>query len=130
MTPDDTAESGKSPRFPSTEADAHLRSPFPLSEEARDAYRRDGFVLLRRVLDPDVVAAARPHLIAALQRHWPAQERSAEERDDAYSRAFVQISKVGLETVDERAFPHEWRIVRVAAELIGVRGVRIHMADW
>src|SRR5690242_546860 len=95
--------------FPSAEADAHLRSAFVLSDDARDAYRRDGFVLLRRVLDPDVVATARPHLIAALRRHWPAQERSAEERDDAYSRAFVQITKVGLENENVRAFTHARR---------------------
>jgi len=126
----DTVDSHELPRFPSPEAAAHLRSPFLLSDEALDAYRRDGFVLLRRVLDPDVVAAARPHLIAALQRHWPAQERSADERDDAYSRAFVQITKVGLENADVRAFTHAWRIGRVAAELMGVRGVRIYCEDW
>ena len=127
---DDTAASQELPRFPSAEADAHLRSPFSLSDEARDAYRRDGFVLLRRVLDPDVVAAAWPHLIAGLQRHWPAQERSAEERDDAYSRAFVQITKVGLEDGAVRAFTHAPRIGRLAAELMGVRGVRIYCEDW
>ena len=126
----DTADSQALPRFPSAEADAHLRSPFLLPDEACDAFRRDGFVLLRRVLDPDVVVAARPHLIAALQRHWPTQERSATERDDAYSRAFVQITKVGLEDETVRAFTHAWRIGRVAAQLMGVRGVRIYCEDW
>ena len=126
----DTADPQELPRFPSAEAAGHLRSAFRLSDEARDAYRRDGFVLLRRVLDPDVVAAARPHLIAALQRHWPAQERSATERDDAYSRAFVQITKVGLEDETVRAFTHARRIGHVAAELMGVRGVRIYCEDW
>src|SRR6185369_5811457 len=126
----DTADPQELPRFPSAEAAAHLRSAFRLSDEARDAYRRDGFVLLRRVLDPDVVAAARPHLIAALQRHWPTQDRSATERDDAYSRAFVQITKVGLEDETVRAFTHARRIGHVAAELMGVRGVRIYCEDW
>lgn len=116
--------------FPTAAAERHLRSPFPLDDQARDAYRRDGFVLLRGVLDPDVIAAARPHLMAGLQRHWPTQERSAEERDDAYSRAFVQITKVGLEDESVRAFTHAPRIGRVAAELMGVRGVRIFCEDW
>jgi len=123
-------ETAELPPFPSAEADAHLRSPFLLSDDGRDAYRRDGFVLLRGVLEPDVVAAARPHLVAALQRRWPAQERSAEERDDAYSRAFVQITKVGLEDEAVRAFTHAQRIGRLAAELMGVRGVRIYCEDW
>jgi ectoine hydroxylase-related dioxygenase (phytanoyl-CoA dioxygenase family) len=116
--------------FPTTEALCHLRSPFPLDDAARHAYRRDGFVLLRRALDPGVIADARPHLVAGLQRRWPSQERSAEERDDAYSRAFVQITKVGLEDEVVRAFTQAPRIGRIAADLMGVRGVRIYCEDW
>ena len=118
------------PRFPTPEAVRHLRSPFVLDEAALDTYRRDGFVLLRQALDPNVIADARPHLVAGLQRRWPTQERSAEERDDAYSRAFVQITKVGLEDEVVRAFTQAPRIGRIAAELMGVRGVRVYCEDW
>jgi ectoine hydroxylase-related dioxygenase (phytanoyl-CoA dioxygenase family) len=115
------------PQFPTPDAARHLRTPFPLDPEARAAYQRDGFVRLQQVLDANVVAAARPHLIAALRRRWPGV---SEQRDDAYSRAFVQITKVGL--VDEvvRTFTHAPRIGRLAAELMGVRAVRIFCEDW
>jgi ectoine hydroxylase-related dioxygenase (phytanoyl-CoA dioxygenase family) len=117
-------------QFPTGEAARHLRSPFPLDDDARDTYRRDGFVVLHQVFNPDVITAARPHLIASLRRHWPMQERSADDRDDAYSRAFVQITKVGLQDEVMRAFTHAPRIGRLAAELMGVRGVRIFCEDW
>ncbi len=116
--------------FPTAEAERHLRSRYDLADDLRDAYRRDGYIHLRQVLDPRVIAAARPHLNAGLQRHWPTQERSAEERDDAYSRAFVQITKVGLEDEVVRVFTHAPRIGRLAAELMGVRSVRIYCEDW
>jgi hypothetical protein len=116
--------------FPTPGAERHLRSVFPVPPDAVHGYRRDGFVVLRQVLDPNVIAAARPHLIEALRRCWPNRGYSGNDPQDAYSRAFVQITKVGLQDEVVRAFTHAPRIGRVAAALMGVKAVRVFCEDW
>jgi imidazolonepropionase-like amidohydrolase/ectoine hydroxylase-related dioxygenase (phytanoyl-CoA dioxygenase family) len=115
--------------FPTARQQAHLDAPFSIPDGAIESYRRDGYVVLRGVLDPAVVEAARPALLAGLERHWP-REGGDQDRLSAYSPTFVQVTNVGLEDPAVRAFTHAQRIGRIAAALMGVSGVRIYCEDW
>jgi hypothetical protein len=97
---------------------------YPLSEAAIERFRRDGHVRLDRLACPAEIAAHRPAIVEAGPRglfdHRPIAER------DTYGRAFLQM--LNLWTLDERvrAFVFARRFARVAAELMGVDGVRLY----
>jgi imidazolonepropionase-like amidohydrolase len=116
--------------FPTPYHRHHLESELSIPPAAIEAFRRDGHVLLRGALARDVVLAARPLLLAALQRSWPKEALPLEERRDAYSQAFVQVTNVGLDDEAIRAFTHSRRLGKMAAELMGVNGTRIYCEDW
>ncbi len=118
------------PPFPTPWHRAYLETEVPLATDVIDAFRRDGHVLVRRALLPDVILSARPYLQAALERAWPADQLPVEERPDAYSQAFTQINDLGLGDATVGAFSHSRRIARMAADLMGVEGVRIFCEDW
>jgi len=100
-----------------------LSEPYSLTPHHIDKYRREGHVLLRGVASPEEVAAYRP-FIAAIVEEKSAQLGKLEERD-TYHRAFVQVAN--LWEVDERVrrFTLARRFARIAAEMMGVKGVRI-----
>jgi len=116
--------------FPTPYHRYHLESELAISRDAIEAYRRDGHVLVRGALARDVVLAARPLLLAALQRAWPKETRPLKERSDAYSQAFVQVVNIGLDDPAVRAFTHSRRLGKMAADLMGVSGTRIYSEDW
>lgn len=116
--------------FPTPYHRHYLESEPSIPSATVEAYRRDGHVLLRGALQRDIVLAARPLLLAALRRAWPKEARTPEDRRDAYSQAFVQVVNVGLEDEAVRAFTHSRRLGKIAADLMGVSGVRIYSEDW
>ncbi|HYD48904.1 MAG TPA: phytanoyl-CoA dioxygenase family protein [Terriglobales bacterium] len=118
------------PYFPAPHHRYHLESELALPAEAIEAFRRDGHLLVRGALAREIVLAARPLILQALARAWPSETVAAEQRRDAYSRAFVQIVNVGLEDEDVRAFTQARRLGRMAADLMGVEGTRIYSEDW
>jgi imidazolonepropionase-like amidohydrolase len=116
--------------FPTPYHRAHLESHAALPADAVEAFRRDGHVLVRGALRRDVVLAARPHVLAALHRGWPANLPPVEQRRDAYSRSFTQLTDLGAGDPIVRAFARSPRIARMAAELMGASGVRCFCEDW
>jgi imidazolonepropionase-like amidohydrolase len=128
--PDVQPPGASDPTFPTPYHHVHLESETVLPRESIDAYRRDGHVLVRRALNPDVVRAARPILLSALRRSWPTDLPPVEERKDAYSQSFTQITDLGLADPVVRVFSHARRVARMAADLMGVRGVRCFCEDW
>lgn len=116
--------------FPSESDARHLESFFALTPEQIETYRRDGFVVLRGVLDPAVLEAARPALLAGLERNWPTREGDEHDNIGGYARAFAQITNVGQDDAAVRAFTQAPRIGQVAAQLMGVPGVRVYCEDW
>jgi hypothetical protein len=116
--------------FPTPYHRAYLDGETPLPTGTVDAYRRDGHVLVRRALQRDVVLAARPSLLDALGAAWPKDLPPVEERPDAYSQSFTQITDISRSDARVRLFSHAHRIARMAAELMGVDGVRCFCEDW
>jgi ectoine hydroxylase-related dioxygenase (phytanoyl-CoA dioxygenase family) len=100
-----------------------LSSGYLLTAEQLAAFRRDGHVLLRGLCTNEEVAAYAPSIEAAAASKRR-ETRPLSERD-TYGKAFIQT--LNLRSVSEavRAFAYAKRFAKVAAQLMGVRAVRI-----
>lgn len=101
-----------------------LSETYRLTPDQVAAYRRDGHVLLRGVASPSEIAAYRPLVRACVlksdKHKVPLSER------DTYHRAFLQLANL-WETDDRIArFTLARRFACIAAELMGVTGVRLY----
>lgn len=101
-----------------------LDEAHPLPEEAVQSFRVDGHVTLRGLASPDEVAAHRPAIVEAGPRGLFDRRPLAER--DTYGRAFLQMFNLWTLDARVRAFVHARRFARVAAELMGVEGVRLY----
>jgi ectoine hydroxylase-related dioxygenase (phytanoyl-CoA dioxygenase family) len=101
-----------------------LSAAFPLRDEDVESYRRDGHGIVRGLAKPEEVAPFRPALLeagkAARYEHRPLEER------DTYGKAFIQMFNLWRRDERARAFVFARRFARVAAELMGVRAVRLY----
>jgi ectoine hydroxylase-related dioxygenase (phytanoyl-CoA dioxygenase family) len=104
--------------------DADLDAPYPLPPEARAFFAQHGYVKLRQVLSPAVLA----HYGAEISRLTIAlntETRPLEERS-TYDRAFLQVMNLWERSAVVARFVQGRRLARIAAELLGVRGVRLY----
>lgn len=101
-----------------------LDTPFPLEPAAVESYRAHGFVHLKRVLAPETLARFGPEVTAAVRDLNPL-DRPMEERT-TYEKAFLQVMNLWREREAVRRFVFGRRLARMAAELLGVDGVRLY----
>jgi ectoine hydroxylase-related dioxygenase (phytanoyl-CoA dioxygenase family) len=103
---------------------APIDAPYPLDPARREAYARDGFVRLPGVFDAAALDRYRPELSAKVAElntlHRPMEERTT------YEKAFLQVMNLWTRSPLAREFVFGRRLARVAAELMGVRGVRLY----
>ena len=101
-----------------------LASDYSINDDAIAAYRRAGHVYLPEVVTREELAAYRPAIVEATSRYN--QETRALEERDTYGRAFLQV--MNLWTKDEvvRRFVLARRFGKIAADLMGVDGVRLY----
>lgn len=101
-----------------------LDSPYALSPAAIEAFACDGFVKLNGVFSSDALgyygARITERTIALNTETRPLAER------DAYDRAFLQVMNLWEHDAEVRAFVMSKRLARIAAALLGVRGVRLY----
>lgn len=101
-----------------------LDSPYPLTAGQIASYRNDGHALLRGVASAAEVAAFRP---AIAELVWADARRMGKlEERDTYHRAFVQVANLWECSATVARFTHARRFARIAAELMGVAGVRLY----
>jgi ectoine hydroxylase-related dioxygenase (phytanoyl-CoA dioxygenase family) len=101
-----------------------LNVDYPLTDEQIAAYRRDGFVKLANVLTQDVLSefgAEFTRLVYALNR----QKLSLAERN-TYGKAFLQVPNLWEHSEKVKTFVLCRRLGKIAAELMGVSGVRMY----
>lgn len=101
-----------------------LTEPFALPADAPARFREQGFVKLPGALDPGAIAdhgAVIRDLVAQRARDLPPLERRG-----TYGKAFQQIMQLWQADARARAFTLSARLGRIAAELMGVRGVRLY----
>ena len=101
-----------------------LNSTYPLEEGVVGDYRRDGHVALRGVASAEEIAAYRPAIGELVWRHNK-QTTPLEERD-TYHQAFVQVANLWELSEQVARFTLAKRFGRIAAELMGVAGVRLY----
>lgn len=101
-----------------------LCEEFALEAQSIDAFRRDGHVVLRGLASPEEIAAFRPAIVEAGER-GRVDKRPFEQRD-TYGRAFLQMFNLWGHSPVVRSFVFARRFAKVAAELMGVHGVRLY----
>jgi ectoine hydroxylase-related dioxygenase (phytanoyl-CoA dioxygenase family) len=104
--------------------DAELDRPYPLSEATIAGFRRDGFVRLKDVMSKAVLERFEreftEQVFARNTNHLPMEKRST------YARAFLQVGNLWQHSELVKRFVFCARLGRIAAELMGTRGVRMY----
>lgn len=100
-----------------------LTSEYPIAVEALEEFNREGFVILRNVLEPDEVGPCRDALAGTVERfNW--QRKPLEERD-SYGKAFLQITNLWQKDPASAKYTLARRFGKIAADLLGVPAVRL-----
>ena len=101
-----------------------LTSDYHVSPQQVADYRKNGHALMRGLATIEEIAAYRPVLLDAVDR-YKRETRPMEERD-TYGKAFLQIENLWPKDDAVRRFTLARRFGKVAAELMGVEGVRVY----
>ena len=101
-----------------------LDSPYELPAEAIARFREQGFIKLKQVLSPQLLAHYRERL-TQIVRAKDGNTVPLEKRD-TYGRAFTQIFNLWREDADAERLMRSPRLARIAAQLMGVGGVRLY----
>jgi ectoine hydroxylase-related dioxygenase (phytanoyl-CoA dioxygenase family) len=101
-----------------------LNNPYTLAREQQTSFRRDGFIYLPSVCSRLEIDFIRPHIVGIVDE--VAKRNDTQERISDYSKIFTQVTNVWRMNETVRAFIFAKRFARIAAELVGVRGVRLY----
>ena len=103
---------------------AELGEPFALPAGAIEYFRAEGYVKLKKLFSPELLKFYGEAITRQVVRLNTLTKPMAERA--TYERAFLQV--MNLWTKDEicRQFSFGKRLARVAAQLMGVKGVRIY----
>ncbi|QJW88041.1 phytanoyl-CoA dioxygenase [Spirosoma taeanense] len=101
-----------------------LDAPFEVSAEAIEFYQKNGYVKLKNVLSPEVLAYY-GDIITELVFRLNTLIKPMEERT-TYERAFLQIMNLWREDDRAKEFVFSKRLAKIATDLMGVQGVRLY----
>jgi ectoine hydroxylase-related dioxygenase (phytanoyl-CoA dioxygenase family) len=101
-----------------------LSSPYSLDAAAVHRFREDGFIRLSGVLSPELLNHYAPEIDRLVAERNPLKDVPFEERS-LYDQAFIQVSNIWPHSDKTRELAFSQRLARIAAELMGTRGVRM-----
>lgn len=101
-----------------------LDSEYPLSPGQVQSFQRDGHICLRGVCTPEEMAFYSPRFAEAVAERSRAV-KPMDERD-TYGKAFLQIMNLWREDAALKQFVFARRFAKIAADLLGVSGVRLY----
>lgn len=101
-----------------------LSSDYPLSAEQCEAYRKSGHIFLPHVALREEVAAFRRVILDTVERKTT--EVLPLEQRGTYGKAFLQVTNLWREEETLRRFTLARRFGKIAADLLGVGGVRLY----
>ena len=101
-----------------------LDAAYTVGEAQVQAYAQVGHVLLRGVCPKEEVAGFRPQLAEAIEALHLSLPPIAER--DTYGKAFIQMMNLWTTHTGVREFVMARRFAKIAADLMGVAGVRIY----
>src|SRR3990172_5838134 len=102
----------------------HLSTDYPISREQNEQYQRDGHIFLKSIASQEEVEAYRPLITGIVDE--VAKSRDPQGRISDYGKMFTQVTNVWRKNEDVRRFVFSRRLARIAAELMGVNGVRLY----
>ncbi len=97
---------------------------FDVTPEQFAQFSEQGHTVVRGLASPEEVEAFRPAIEAAVMR-VTAGKTALDERD-TYGKAFLQVPNLCFADETVRKFTFAARFAKVAAELLGVEGVRLY----
>lgn len=97
---------------------------YPVTPDQQSAYRRDGHILLRSVATQADIAAMRPLITGIVDE--VSKRQDSQGRISDYGRMFTQVTNVWRKDDRVREFIFSKRLARIAADLMGVKGVRLY----
>jgi ectoine hydroxylase-related dioxygenase (phytanoyl-CoA dioxygenase family) len=101
-----------------------LSSDYALSSEHIQEFRSSGVTLVRSLANAEEISAYRP-LINKTVSDFNTEKRALKDRD-TYGMAFLQTSNLWVMNETIKQFSFARRFAKVAAELMGVSGVRMY----
>ena len=101
-----------------------LDTPYPLDASTIRRFQEDGFIHLPNVLSPDVLAEYTPEINRLVDEGNRLKDIPLDERS-LYDKAFVQVTNLWTRNQRARELAFGKRLARIAAELMGTRGVRM-----
>lgn len=101
-----------------------LNNEFPIPLPQAEQYRRDGHTLVRGVCTRAECDAYVGPIGEALEAHR--KERRALAERDTYHKAFIQVGNLWVKDERVKRFVLARRFAHIAAQLMGVSGVRIY----
>jgi ectoine hydroxylase-related dioxygenase (phytanoyl-CoA dioxygenase family) len=96
----------------------------PISEEQIQQFRKEGHTLTPGLLSPGEIAVYH-NVISSAALKYNTEKRKLEERD-TYGKAFLQIMNLWRHDENVRKLVLSKRLAKVAADLLGVKNVRIY----
>jgi ectoine hydroxylase-related dioxygenase (phytanoyl-CoA dioxygenase family) len=101
-----------------------LDTPYSLDAATIRRFQNDGFIQLPYVLSEDVLAEISPEISRLVNEGNRLKEIPLDERT-LYDQAFIQVMNLWTRNNRVREFVFGKRLARIAAELMGTRGVRL-----
>jgi ectoine hydroxylase-related dioxygenase (phytanoyl-CoA dioxygenase family) len=101
-----------------------LDSPYPLTDRQIERFWKDGFIKLERVYSREILEDIGPEITRLTLAHQPKLGPMSER--STYDKAFLQVMNLWERSPRVQQFVMGQRLGRIAAELLGVRGVRLY----
>ncbi len=108
----------------STSQVTEIDTPYTLKDEIIRKFREDGFTRLPQVLSKATIAKYEPEITAQVDEGNRLKNIPVEERT-IYDQAFIQVMNLWTRNECVRELACCKRLARIAAELMGTRGVRM-----
>ena len=101
-----------------------LAGDYSISKEQAAEFQRDGHILLRNLATPLEIADYRKVILEAREKYG--QEATPLEQRDTYGKAFLKGMNLWPKDEGVAKFVLSRRFAKVAADLLGVNGVRVY----
>jgi ectoine hydroxylase-related dioxygenase (phytanoyl-CoA dioxygenase family) len=101
-----------------------LDAPYALSSGQIQQFQSDGFIRLPDVLPLEKLGSIEPELSRMVDKGNRLRDIPLDERT-LYDQAFIQVMNLWTRSEPVRSFAFGKRLARIAAELMGTRGVRM-----
>jgi ectoine hydroxylase-related dioxygenase (phytanoyl-CoA dioxygenase family) len=101
-----------------------LSSDYPVTREQADKFREEGHIFLKEVATREEVGNYRPLITDIVDA--VARERDPQGRISDYGKMFTQVTNIWRKSEAVKRFVFARRFAQIAADLMGVRGVRLY----